>query len=166
MAVQKVVTKDHNPNKKPELSYDEWIDSNLKNICSHKNGRVEYVNRKNESPNKYETKEIINKLDLHDLADADALSATLRPLGEQVCNLGGWLKYLELKKENELKEKEEESEIKQLNKKVLKLQKQNLTLSNRKLKRDLIIWLIGLFIGAIITNWKDILILLNVLPLE
>lgn len=96
MAVQKVITEDHNPNIKPELSYDEWIDANMKNICSHKSGRVEYVNRRNKSPNKYETEKISHELALLDLADADAMSARLRSFGEKVCNAGGWLKYLEI----------------------------------------------------------------------
>jgi hypothetical protein len=98
MAVQKIITDDNNPNKH-DFSYDEWINANLKNICNYKSGRINYVNRKNKPPNKYETEEIINKLDLHDLADADALSATLRPFGEQVCKAGGWLKHLEIKQQ-------------------------------------------------------------------
>ena len=163
---EQVNPENNNSNNRNELNYNEWIDANMKNICNHKNGRISYVNRRNKSPNKVETNKIIQELSLLDLADANALSATLRPFGEKICKIGGWLKYLELKNEDELKEREEESEIKILNKEILKLQKQNLTLSNRKLKRDLIIWIIGLFIGAVITNWKDILILLKVLPPE
>lgn len=162
--IEKINTKNNNLNNKNELSYDEWLDTNMKNICNHKSGRISYINRNNKSPDKYDTEKIINELALLDLANADFMSATLRPLGEQVCKIGGWLKYLELKNENELKEREEENEIKQLNREILKLQRQNLTLSNRKLKRDLVIWLTGLFIGAVITNWKDILILLKVSP--
>lgn len=62
MAVQKVITEDNRPNNKPELSYDEWIDTNLKNICNHISGRINYVNRKNKSPNRVETEKIIKEL--------------------------------------------------------------------------------------------------------
>jgi len=87
--------------------------------------------------------------------------------GLDICeNHGGWLKYLNYKTNSEFTEKNEIEENNQLKKEILHLQKQNLTLSNRKLKRDLIVWLIGILIGAIITNWKTILILLELLPPE
>lgn len=52
------------------------------------------------------------------------------------------------------------------NQEIKELQRKNLELQNRKLKRDIIFGIIGFVIATIITNWKDILILLKVLLQE
>ena len=118
MAVQKIISDDNSLNNKTELSYNEWIDANMENICNHKSGRIKYVNTNNKSPNKVETDKIAQELSLLDLADANAMSATLRPLGEHVCKVGGWLRHLEieqqvdtLKKFNQTQKEELEIEL-------------------------------------------------------
>ena len=94
MPVQKVIPEDKSPNKYEEMDYDVWIDINMKNICNKERGRVEYVNRKNSHPNKYETQKLIDELSKLDLADANALTASLTRKGEKVCKAGGWIEYL------------------------------------------------------------------------
>jgi hypothetical protein len=94
MAVQKVVHEDKSPNKNKEMDYDVWIDINIKNICNKGRGRIEYINRENRHPNKYETQKIVDELSKLDLADANALTASLTKKGEEVCKAGGWIEYL------------------------------------------------------------------------
>ena len=94
MTVQKVIPEDKSQKQNEELDYNVWIDINIKNICKKERGRVEYVSRKNGQPNKYDTEKIIDELEKLDLADANALNATLTRKGEEVCKAGGWIEYL------------------------------------------------------------------------
>jgi hypothetical protein len=73
-------------------------------------------------------------------------------------------KYLDFEDQKMKKEDEKQKEIESLDKKVRELTIKNLELQNRKLKREILFGIIGFFIAALITNWKDILILLKVLP--
>jgi hypothetical protein len=94
MAVEKVIPENKSPNNDEEMDFDSWIDINMKNICNKSRDRIKYLNRKNRPPNKYETQKIINELEKLDLADANALNATLTRKGEKVCKAGGWIEYL------------------------------------------------------------------------
>lgn len=114
MTVQKVEPE---RNKRRKLSYDEWIDENLKRICEHKNGRIVYVNRMNQPPDKYEVEKLIDELYSLDLADADRLDADLLKKGEEACRAGGWIGYLNQKgKDTEVKPKSFLEKIKSIHK--------------------------------------------------
>lgn len=71
---------------------------------------------------------------------------------------------LEIEKKASEEKIKNQKELEFLNKKLTKLSIINIELQNRKLKRELLFGIIGFIIGVIITNWKDILILMNVLP--
>lgn len=71
---------------------------------------------------------------------------------------------LEIEKNILEKKIKNQKEIESLNKRLTELSIINLELQNRKLKRELLFGIIGFIIGVIITNWKDILILMKVLP--
>ncbi len=141
MTVQKVIPEDKSPKQNEELDYDVWIDINIKNICKKERGRVEYVSRKNGQPNKYDTEKIVTELKKLDLADANALTATLTRKGEEVCKAGGWIEYI--------KQQENQSSFFESSNNSGKIQKRN----NKKT-------IIGAIIHAIVSLspiWKIII---------
>jgi hypothetical protein len=71
---------------------------------------------------------------------------------------GSYSKHQEyLSEQDDLKKKFDE-----LNVENAKLTRVNLNLQNRKLKRDFIVGILGILVGFILANWKDILIMLQV----
>ncbi len=90
----KVIPGNESPNKNEEMGYDVWIDINMKRICNKDRSNIEYINRKNRQPGKYEIQKLIDELKKLDLADANTSTATLTRKGEEVCKAGGWLEYL------------------------------------------------------------------------
>ena len=83
----------------------------------------------------------------------------IMPFGHEVHNSGGWLKYLA----NRDNEREEAKQKKQLDIKITKLTAINLELQNKQLKTRMWFSIIGFIFGAIVTNWKEILILLKII---
>lgn len=78
-------------------------------------------------------------------------------------NFGSLTKYFEENEKLIQKEKSSSDEITKLKTENLALQNKNLILQNKRLKRHVLYSIISFIAGAILTNIKDILILLNIL---
>ncbi len=85
---------------------------------------------------------------------------------EKIDEYGSLSKYLDFENQKIENEDKKQKEIESLNRRIGELTIKNLELQNRKFKREIIFGIIGFIIATIITNWKDILILLKVLPPE
>lgn len=79
---------------------------------------------------------------------------------------GSLSKYIEEQNNLELKELEESNELNKLQIKNIELQNKNLQLQNKQMKRYVIYSIISFILGAVVTNLKDILILLNLMNQE
>jgi hypothetical protein len=85
---------------------------------------------------------------------------------EKIDTYGSLSNYFE--EENNLNQsnQKEDEELKKLQTDNLKLQNENLVLQNKHIKRYVLYALVSFIIGAIVTNIKDILILLDILKSE
>lgn len=97
----KRVSPEEKPLSKIVFTEDEFIDENLKRICENNGGQIEFTSRENGFVNQARLNEISELFDKHDLADIKPTKSTLTSFGEKVCKEGGWLKYLQIKRQIE-----------------------------------------------------------------
>lgn len=96
------VSAEEKPLSKIVFTEDEFIDENLRRICENNGGQIEFTSRENGFVNQARLNEISELFDKHDLADIKPTKSILSSFGEKVCKEGGWIKYLDLKRQTEI----------------------------------------------------------------
>ena len=91
-------------------------------------------------------------------------TAIITPETKEIIDHHGSLsKYLNILAESKAIEQAKLYDKEQLENKIAKLTEINLTLQNKQLKTKMWFSIFGFIIGAIVTNWKEILILLKLI---
>ena len=161
------------------------IDRNLKILCESKNTSefdltdfTDKNGRQLHSSN--ESKAFARLMEREGLIRVFDDFCALERFRFEVCKVGGWLKYISDKEKQEseldlkIKEKENlelsllkyQNDIKDKEREIIDLTDKNLRLQNKQMKRTVLYSIIGFLSGVIVTNLKDILILLNLMNPE
>jgi hypothetical protein len=108
------VNREEKTSSKISLTEDEYIDVNLKKIYADNGGKIAFVTRNNRHGNANTLSELTELFQQHNLAEVKATRSILTSFGEEVCKVGGWIKYLELQTKINQEKKEKIKEIEDL----------------------------------------------------
>lgn len=152
--------------------YLKFLDFALPRLCKrYPQGEslgtmVDYFNDDPKFEISYEEKEHIKELYEYEyfIIHGNLDNAVITPEWKSIIELHGSLSAFR-EYENEILEEEnnKQKDIEDLNKRVGVLTIENLELQNRKMKREVVIGIITFTLGAIATNWKDILVMLQII---
>ena len=153
--------------KKEHLDFLEYILPILNNKYPIVES-IQYLENGYNKKNKIESKELHHLYEIYDSKyfqiTNDKTFYKITTHGKDIIdNYGSLSKYLEFEKEKLKKQNEKISEIESLNKRISVLTITNLELQNRQLRLKILYSIIGFIFAALATNWKDILIMLQII---
>ncbi len=153
--------------KKDHLDFLEYILPIL-NIKYPIQESLKYLETEYNKDNEIQLKELSHLYELYNgkyfQITNDKTFCKITVLGKDIIeNYGSLSKYLEFENEKLKEQNEKINEIESLNKRISVLSIKNLELQNKQLKLKIFYSVIGAIFAALVTNWKDILIMLQII---